>query len=429
MIRNRIALALAFILFFVLAGTGVGNAYWSSQGTATASVAAGAIDVASTGFSALEKAYTSTSSTGLAVTGPVTVQNTGTVSAPYTVSLGAEVANPLATGVQVLTWTVGVATDCTADSAVPADATVSDWTTVPALTGTLAPSASAIYCVRTSITSEQQTSLAATSMVATLSLTSALGNWTRTVTATAPQSVIDTAAPTAPGAPVASSTTDSSTTLDWAASTDNVGVTAYGVYVNGRYIGAVTSTTAIITGLSVGTTYSFTIRSRDAAGNISAASLATSVTTLGVDSTHWYEIYNPNSNKCVDASGASTADGTALIIWNCSGSENQQWQFVPTTDGYYKVVPRHAPIIAWDIDNSGGTGTADGDKAQLWTYGGGTNQQWRIAALGDGTFHFVNRNSQKCLDVTGVSTTAGTQLQQWTCGTSVAQTFIITRMG
>lgn len=32
-----------------------------------------------------------------------------------------------------------------------------------------------------------------------------------------------------------------------------------------------------------------------------------------------------NSGKCLDASGASSADGTPLIIWTCHGGANQQW--------------------------------------------------------------------------------------------------------
>ena len=30
-------------------------------------------------------------------------------------------------------------------------------------------------------------------------------------------------------------------------------------------------------------------------------------------------------NKCLDASGAGTSNGTAVVIWDCNGQTNQQW--------------------------------------------------------------------------------------------------------
>ena len=32
-----------------------------------------------------------------------------------------------------------------------------------------------------------------------------------------------------------------------------------------------------------------------------------------------------NGTKCLDANGASSADGTQLIIWTCHGGANQRW--------------------------------------------------------------------------------------------------------
>ena len=43
--------------------------------------------------------------------------------------------------------------------------------------------------------------------------------------------------------------------------------------------------------------------------------------------------------------------------------------------------------------------TADNAPIQLWTYGGGNNQQWQPVSEGGGYYHFVNRHSGKCLDV------------------------------
>ena len=89
----------------------------------------------------------------------------------------------------------------------------------------------------------------------------------------------DTQPPTTPANLAVTATTSSSVSLSWSASTDNVGVTAYDVYRNGALATSVPGTTATVTGLSASTTYSFTVKARDAAGNVSAASNAVSATT------------------------------------------------------------------------------------------------------------------------------------------------------
>ncbi len=98
--------------------------------------------------------------------------------------------------------------------------------------------------------------------------------------------VTDTVAPTAPTL-AASGTTQTSTNLSWSGATDNVAVTGYDVYRNGTLLGSTTSTTYAVSGLTASTTYSFTVRAKDAAGNVSVDSNAVSVTTLApvVDTT------------------------------------------------------------------------------------------------------------------------------------------------
>lgn len=91
---------------------------------------------------------------------------------------------------------------------------------------------------------------------------------------------LDTTAPTAPTLS-ASGTTSTTTNLSWTVATDNVAVTGYDVYRGTTLIGSTTTaTTFVATGLNASTTYSFTVKAKDAAGNISVASNAVTVTTL-----------------------------------------------------------------------------------------------------------------------------------------------------
>ncbi|MFC8535452.1 cellulase family glycosylhydrolase [Streptomyces sp. NPDC057249] len=93
----------------------------------------------------------------------------------------------------------------------------------------------------------------------------------------------DTEAPTAPGTPAASAVTDTSATLTWAASSDNVAVAGYDVVrVSGgteTRVASSATTGVTVTGLTADTAYSFAVYARDAAGNRSARSAAVNVTT------------------------------------------------------------------------------------------------------------------------------------------------------
>lgn len=89
----------------------------------------------------------------------------------------------------------------------------------------------------------------------------------------------DTTPPSAPTGLTASSVGQTSFTLSWTASTDNVGVTGYEVYQNGSYLKSSTGTSTSITGLTAATTYSYTVVAKDAADNSSSSSSTLSVTT------------------------------------------------------------------------------------------------------------------------------------------------------
>ncbi|MEU9246286.1 carbohydrate binding domain-containing protein [Streptomyces sp. NPDC048385] len=89
----------------------------------------------------------------------------------------------------------------------------------------------------------------------------------------------DTQAPTAPTNLTSTGKTSSSVSLSWSAATDNVGVTAYDVYSGSSKVAVVSGTSATVSGLSASTAYTFTVKARDAAGNVSAASNSVSVTT------------------------------------------------------------------------------------------------------------------------------------------------------
>lgn len=102
-----------------------------------------------------------------------------------------------------------------------------------------------------------------------------------TVTITV-RATTDTAAPSVPSGLAMTAGSDTSISLGWNASADNIGgsgVAGYDVFRNGVLAGRTATTAWTDSGLAPGTGYSYTVRARDAAGNVSAQSAAAVAST------------------------------------------------------------------------------------------------------------------------------------------------------
>lgn len=114
--------------------------------------------------------------------------------------------------------------------------------------------------------------------------------------------IIEFEAPSVPKNLSVSNITQTSAILSWEESTDNIAVTGYDIYQGNTLIGTTNLNTYSITGLSTNTTYSFNVKAKDYAKNISASSdpIVVSTTSLSVEDhqskTNQYILYpNPVS--------------------------------------------------------------------------------------------------------------------------------------
>ncbi|RTY67748.1 endonuclease [Flavobacterium sp. LB2P53] len=137
----------------------------------------------------------------------------------------------------------------------------------------------------------------------------------------------DAQAPTTPTNLVASGTTSNSVSLNWTASSDNSGVTGYNVYMNSALKTTTTGTTTTITGLTASTAYSFFVKAKDAAGNISGPSNTVNVTTAAASGSTATDllfseyIEGSSNNKALEISNATGA-AISLSIYSIKKQTN-----------------------------------------------------------------------------------------------------------
>ena len=114
------------------------------------------------------------------------------------------------------------------------------------------------------------------------------------------------------------------------------------------------------------------------------------------------QIVGSQSGRCAEVAGSSTANGTQVQLWDCTGATNQRWA---NTSG------KQLQVYGNKCLDASGRGTTNGTAVIIWDCNGGTNQQWNVNS--NGTITGVQ--SGLCLDVSGASTANGAKLNLWAC--------------
>jgi hypothetical protein len=70
-------------------------------------------------------------------------------------------------------------------------------------------------------------------------------------------------------------------------------------------------------------------------------------------------------------------------------------------------------------------GTADGTQLDEWECNGTGAQSYAVLDLGNGTVNILNTHANKCVDVYGAGTANGNKVDLWDCNGTVAQTFVL----
>jgi len=128
-----------------------------------------------------------------------------------------------------------------------------------------------------------------------------------------------------------------------------------------------------------------------------------------VDPNATYVLVNRNSGKALDVYNMATNDGARITQWTRNDQSQQQWQFVSSGDGYYRIKSRLSGKVL-DLYN---WSTANGGSIVQWTDLNATNQQWRLADSSDGYVRLISRHTNKALEVQGASTADSANIVQY----------------
>ncbi|WP_457334655.1 TIGR03790 family protein [Rhizobacter sp. P5_C2] len=133
-----------------------------------------------------------------------------------------------------------------------------------------------------------------------------------------------------------------------------------------------------------------------------------------------YNLQSVSSRLCVEIADASLADGGKTQQTACADSPQQRFEVKPAADDSYSFINVNS---GKGLDVSG-ISIANGALIQQWTYGGAANQRFSATLDGAG-LHLQPKHDGKCLDVKDFSTVAGGQVQQWDCGGNDNQRWLL----
>ncbi|MET8975165.1 family 43 glycosylhydrolase [Streptomyces sp. NPDC004539] len=138
------------------------------------------------------------------------------------------------------------------------------------------------------------------------------------------------------------------------------------------------------------------------------------------DGTENWIVYHANSSASGGCGNGRTTRAQKFT-WNADGTPDfgtpvALGTTLPGPSGETAATPTAYTLVN---RNSGkcldlsGSSSADGANVQQWTCTGGANQKWRVEDLGDDTSRLVNVASGKVLDTADCSTADGADLRQW----------------
>ncbi|MEO6915919.1 MAG: glycoside hydrolase family 76 protein [Chitinophagaceae bacterium] len=142
--------------------------------------------------------------------------------------------------------------------------------------------------------------------------------------------------------------------------------------------------------------------------------------TKGVTSGAIYTLISKSTNKVMDVSNASLADGATVDSWTNTGSDAQRWIITQTSKGIYTLFNVGSGKLLH-------IAAAPADKVHVIQDGSssGTNGQWTIKSAGKGTFYlFPVADPKFSLGVNAGDTANGTAVSLYASSNGDTQKWV-----
>lgn len=136
----------------------------------------------------------------------------------------------------------------------------------------------------------------------------------------------------------------------------------------------------------------------------------------------FYELKASHSNRCLDVPQSRMTSETELIQFDCNGTDNQTWEFIPSDDAYV-IKAKHSGKCLTVPSSS------DQNNTRLVQYEclNSNNQKWHLTELPNGTYDIRGKLSNKCVDVIHSNIENEANIIQFTCNSTTNQLWSLSR--
>jgi hypothetical protein len=138
-----------------------------------------------------------------------------------------------------------------------------------------------------------------------------------------------------------------------------------------------------------------------------------------------YVLRGVESNRCVQFTGGSNADGAMAEIQACKDTNAQQFKLQAVAGGYYRLVN----VLSNKCLAADATSQDTGSRVTQSACGDAPHMQWILADAPGGALQLVARHNGKALDINEGKTADGTAVIVWPAKVSPNQSFKLEPVG
>lgn len=123
-----------------------------------------------------------------------------------------------------------------------------------------------------------------------------------------------------------------------------------------------------------------------------------------------FNIMVKHSSLNMDVDGGSYNNGAKIIQWSKGQGVNQQWTFIKTDPGYYKIVSQHSSkvLAVQNASMENGATIVQQEYSEDESY----FDEWSVLEIENGYYQLINRASGKVTGISNGSTGGGTSFTQ-----------------